>query len=134
VTAFLDTNVILRHLLGDHPEHSPRSTAYLRRVEAGELQVQTADTVIFETVFTLERFYKLKKESIRDVLLPLLDLPGIVLPGKTRFDLVFDLYVKHNLSFPDAYHATLAQHLGLADILSFDRGFDRVEGIRRVEP
>ena len=55
---FLDTNVILRHLLADHPEQSPAATAFLERIEQGEIKVFTADTVIFEAVFTLERHYQ----------------------------------------------------------------------------
>ncbi|MCC7090037.1 MAG: hypothetical protein IT295_12850, partial [Dehalococcoidia bacterium] len=33
----LDTNVFLRHLLQDHPEQSPASTALLERIESGVL-------------------------------------------------------------------------------------------------
>ena len=132
--AFLDTNVILRHVLGDHPEHSPRATAYLQRVENGEIEVHTADTVIFECVFTLERYYKRPKDKIRDALLRLLELPGIVLSGKRRFRQVFDIYVDRNLSFADAYHAVLAEHLKLSEFVSFDRGLDRIPGLNRLEP
>lgn len=131
---FLDTNVILRHLLGDHPDHSPRATAFLERVENGEIEVHTADTVVFETVFTLERHYKRPRDKIRDALLPLLGLSGIVLPGKRRYRTVFDIYIERNVSFADAYHAVLAEHLKLDQIVSFDRGFDRVLDVRRVEP
>ncbi|MBA2449933.1 MAG: PIN domain-containing protein [Chloroflexi bacterium] len=131
---FLDTNILLRHLTQDHPQHSPKATAYLARIERGELQVRTADTVVFETDFTLQRFYRQPKEAIRDVLLPLIELPGIVLPGKRRFQKVFDLYVERNLSFADAYHAVLMRHLKLTEIVTWDRGFDRVAGIRRIEP
>ena len=45
---FLDTNMLLRHFLQDHPDQSPRATAYLARVENRELQVCTSDIVIFE--------------------------------------------------------------------------------------
>lgn len=133
-TQFLDTNILLRHLLGDHPEQSPRATAYFRRIEGGELKVRTSDMVIFETVFTLERHYRQPKAKIREALLPLIELPGIVLPGKTRFARVFELYVDLNLPFADAYHAALMEHLKLVEIVSFDREFNRVPGIRRVEP
>lgn len=131
---FLDTNVILRHLLGDHPDHSPQATAYFRRIEGGEIKVHTSDTVVFETVFTLERHYRQPKAKIREALLPLIELPGIVLPGKTRFARVFELYVDQNLPFADAYHAAVMEHLKLEEIVSFDREFDRIPGIRRVEP
>lgn len=131
---FLDTNIFLRHLRGDHPEHSPRATAFLARIERGELKAHTADTVVFETVFTLERVYKQPRKAIRDAFLPLLELPGIVLPGKRRFRKVFDLYVDHNLPFADAYHVVLMERLKTSEIVSFDRDFDRIPGVRRIEP
>lgn len=131
---FVDTNVFLRHLRADHAYFSPRATAFFDRVERGALRVRTADTVVFETVFTLERLYRQPKPAIRDALLPLLELPGVVLPGKRRLRRVFDYYVNNNLSFADAYHAVLAQDLNLSEIVSFDRGFDRIPGLRRIEP
>lgn len=131
---FLDTNVLLRHLLQDHPDHSPRATAYLARLERGELQARTSDVVVFEVVFTLQRRYGQPKASIRAMLLPLIELPGIVLPGKRRWRKVFDLYVDLNISFADAYHAVLMERLKLTEVVTFDREFDRVSGIRRKEP
>jgi predicted nucleic acid-binding protein len=130
---FLDTNVILRHLLKDSPQQSARSTAYLRRIEGGEITARIADTVVFETVFTLQRQYKVPRSDIRDAVLPLIELPGIVLPGKRRLREVFDLYVDLNVSFVDAYHAVLMRRLGLTEIISFDRGIDRISGIQRTE-
>lgn len=129
---FLDTNVLLRHLLQDHPEHSPKATAYLERVERGEVQARIADTVVFETVFVLERHYGQAKSRIRDVLLPLLELAGIALPGKRRLRKVFDLYVDLNLPFADAYHAVVMEHLRVTEIATFDAHFDRVPGVKRV--
>lgn len=132
--AFVDTNVFLRHLRQDHPDHSPRATAYLERVERGELRVRTADTVVFEAVYTLQSLYKQPKAAIREALLPLLELQGIELPGKRRLRRVFDYYVDHNISFADAYHAVLVESLGLDGVVSFDKGYDRIPGLRRWEP
>ena len=131
---FLDTNVLLRHLRADHAEHSPRATAYLERIEGEEFKVRTADTVIFETVFTLERSYRQPKAAIRDALLPLIALPGIVLPRKRRFQTAFTFYVDLNISFADAYHAALMLEQKLSEVVTFDHHFDRIPGITRVEP
>ena len=131
---FLETNIFLRHLRGDHVDFAPRATALLRRIEQGDLKVRTADTVIFETVFTLERVYKQSKEGIRDAFLPLIELPGIVLPGKRRFRQVFRYYIEKNISFADAYHAVLMESLRLTQIVSFDRDFNRITTVQRVEP
>jgi uncharacterized protein len=131
---FLDTNIFLRHLRGDHADFSPRATALLRRIEQGTLKVRTSDTIVFETVFTLERFYKQSKEAIRGAFLPLIELPGIVLPGKRRFRRVFSYYIGKNIPFADAYHAVLMESLRLTRIVSFDRDFDRIPTVARVEP
>ncbi len=131
---FLDSNVILRHLLGDVPEQAERASQYLARIEKGEVRVWIADSVIMEIVFTLERSYGATKEEIREQVLPLLELPGIQLPGKRRFREVFDLYVDLRISFGDAYHAVTMRQMGLSEILSFDRELDRVPGVRRIEP
>src|SRR5215208_5480124 len=131
---FLDTNIFLRHLRGDHADFSPRATALLGRIEQGTLKVRTSDTVVFETVFTLERFYKQPKEAIRGAFLPLIELPGIVLPGKRRFRRVFSYYIDKNIPFADAYHAVLMESLRLTRIVSFDQDFDRIPTVARVEP
>lgn len=130
----LDTNILLRHLRQDHADHSARATAYLAQVERGEIEVRVTETVVFETVFTLEKVYRQERADIRGTLLPLLELPGVLLPHVDRLDRVFDLYVDTNLSFADAYHAVLALESEPAEIVSFDQGFDRVAGLRRIEP
>jgi len=130
----LETNIFLRHLRGDHPDFSPRATALLQRIEQGSLKVRTADTVIFETVFTLERVYKQSKEAIRNAFLPLIELTGIILPGKRRVRRVYAYYIEKNIYFADAYHAVLTESFGLEQIVSFDRDFNRIASITRVEP
>ena len=132
--AFVDTNVFVRHIAQDEPQQSPRATAYLRRVAAGEVEGRTADTVIFETVFTLQSFYRMPRTLIRDALLPLIELPGNILPGKQHFRDVFDWYVNSSLSFADAYHAVLIRRLGLNQVMSFDEDFDCIPWLTRVEP
>jgi predicted nucleic acid-binding protein len=133
--AFLDTNVLLRQVLQDHLDHSPRATALIEAIERGERAVRIADTVVFEATFTLEKTYRVPRANIRVFLLPILDLPGVVLPGKRLFHDVFDLYLAEpGLSFADCYHATLTKQLKLGTIWSFDRKLGRAPGISRAEP
>jgi predicted nucleic acid-binding protein len=103
--SFLDTNTFLRHLLQDDPIHSPKASAFLKRIEEGLLEARTSETVIFETVFTLQKVYRQPKAAIRDTLLPLLELPGIV----------------------------LLEQLNLTETVSFDTDFDRIKGITRKQ-
>lgn len=130
---FLDTNIFLRHLRQDDPILSPKATAIFQRIEQGELVVRTADTVIFETVFTLQRGYKHERSAIAAALSPLIELPGILLPGKRAYRKVFSLYRQGSIGFADCYHVVLMERLKLQEILSFDSDFDRVSGIKRRE-
>jgi predicted nucleic acid-binding protein len=81
---FLDTNIFLRHILNDDPVKSPACFALIRAIERGETTVWTSELAIAEVVFVLEskRTYNVPRDTIRDVLLPLLSLPGIKLPHK----------------------------------------------------
>lgn len=130
---FLDTNVFLRHLRHDDPVLSPNATAIFSRIEQGKIQVRTSDTVIFETVFTLQRSYKQSRDRIAEALLPLIELPGILLPGKTLYHQAFALYRTGRLGFADCYHVALMQRLGITEIFSFDTDFDHIPGVVRKE-
>jgi predicted nucleic acid-binding protein len=131
---FLDTNILLRHFLQDDPDQSPRGTAQIQRIEDGQLQVVLSDIVVFETVFLLERRYRQPEAKVQELVLDFLELPGVILPGKRRYRAVFDLYINRNLPFADAYHVVLMRQLKLTDIVTFDQEFDRVPGIKRLEP
>ncbi|HYI25085.1 MAG TPA: PIN domain-containing protein [Thermomicrobiales bacterium] len=131
----LDTNVLLRHVLQDHADHSPRSLAFFELVEQGEQVVRLVDTVVFETVYTLERSYGVQRQEISDVLQPLLRLPGVVLPGKRIYGQVFDLWLREpSLSFADSYHLCMAHQLGISKIMTFDRKLNRHPAVERIEP
>jgi predicted nucleic acid-binding protein len=132
--AFLDSTILLHHLLDDVPELSARCSALLQRIEDGKVQVRTSDTVIIETVVTLERGYEIPKHAIAEALQPLIALPGIKLPEKRRYPAVFDRYVRLDLPFVTAYHTVLMQELKLTEILSCDRAFKRMPGLMRREP
>ena len=132
---FLDTNLFLRHLTQDNPMQSPKATALWRRIALGEEIVTTLDTVVFETVFTLQRFYQLDRAAIRDGVLPLLLLPGVRLANKRRFRRAFDLYVTTPaLSFADCFHIAVMESRDQTRLISFDRAMGRVPTVTRLEP
>lgn len=90
--------------------------------------------VLFETVYVLQSIYKMSKPEIAQALLPLINLPGLKIPNKARLRRVFDWYVRYNLSFVDAYLAVLTREQKLPALVSFDRNYDRIPGVVRVEP
>ena len=49
----------------------------------------------------------------------------------TRF---LDTNILSNVSFADAYNAAYMESRGITEVYSYDTDFDRIEGIKRVEP
>ncbi|MBI4300516.1 MAG: PIN domain-containing protein [Chloroflexi bacterium] len=131
---FLDTNIILRHLLRDDEEKAYRCKDFLSQLEQAKIKARTSDIVIHEVVFVLERTYRQPKAEIRDLLLPIILFPGLILPGKRQYARAFDLYVGKNISFADASNAALMERLNITEVVSYDLHFDRIEGLKRIEP
>ena len=132
--AFVDTNIFLRHFLDDNPDQTPRATAYLQRIERGEVRAVTSETVVFETVFVVDRRQGLRPSAIRDLVGPIVALPGLHVPDKHRLLRALDTFATFNIPFADAQHAVVMESMGLSEIVSFDHHFDRIPGITRIEP
>ena len=133
---FIDTNIFLRHLTNDHPTQSPACFALIQAIERAEIQAWTSDLVIAEVVFVLasKTLYNVSREAIRDLILPLINLSGIKLPNKRLYHRVFALYTSLPIDYTDAYNAALMESRKRSEIYSYDTDFDRIEGIRRMEP
>lgn len=131
---FLDTNVLLRYFTASDPAKARRARALLERIERGEEKVVTSTLVVFETVFTLQRTYKVPRSQIRELLRDVLSLPSVQLARKDLCFRALDLFAQHNLSFADAYTAVDMQSRGLSELYSWDTDFDSLPGVTRVEP
>ncbi len=71
---------------------------------------------------------------MRDVMKTVISMRGVDLPDKGVWLHALDLYAETAVSFADAFNAAYMKGRGLADIYSWDTDFDRIEGIRRLEP
>ncbi len=132
--SFLDTNILLRYFTRDDEQKAKRALDLLIRVERGEEKIITSSLVIFETVFTLQRFYKVPRQRIKELILSIISLRGLHLPGKNVYYHAFDLYVTNNISFTDAYNAAYMLSEKVSNIYTWDTDFDRIDGIVRLEP
>ncbi len=133
---FLDTNILIRHLAKDDPRKSLASKELLRRIEGGEEAVILNDIVVFETVYILEspRKYGLSRTQIKESLGQLLTLNGLRLPNKRLYPRTFDLYCETNISFADAFNTAFMESEGITEIYTYDTDFNKIRGIKRVEP
>lgn len=94
----------------------------------------TSSLVIFETIYTLQSFYRVPRLRIKELLLPIISLRNLHLPGKNVYYRALDLFVTKNISFADAYNAAYMIDEEITYVYSWDKDFDKIEGITRLEP
>ena len=135
---FLDTNVILRYLIRDDDAKAQACYELFRRAQRGEEELTTCEAIVAEAVYVLSSPrlpYRLNPEEIRARLLPILTLRGLKLPHKRVCLRALDIYASSAfLDFEDALAVAHMEQRGITEIVSYDRDFDRVAGVRRTEP
>jgi predicted nucleic acid-binding protein len=125
----LDTNVVVRHLVGTPTAMASGATRVLRSAETLVLH----DVVLAECIFVLSSIYEYPRAALVGAMRSLLALPSIRVQDGPRIQSALALYAQRGISFVDAYIAAVA-HAGESPVASFDRGFDRIPGLRRIEP
>lgn len=74
MSAFVDTNVLVRHLTGDPANLAARATAYL--ADAGERYL--TDLIVAETVDVLESFYEAPCEQVATAMRSVVSMRSVV--------------------------------------------------------
>jgi len=114
----IDTNIIIRFLVGDNSEHLQIATDIFTKVENGEIEVEILDSVIMEALFVLIKFYKLPKTEVIEDLKRLIALRGVV-GDKVVLIETLNIVDSKNIDFVDALICTRSKLLGYGK-LSFD--------------
>ncbi len=133
---FIDANVFLRFFTRDDPVKAERVKALLERAEQGDVELTTSESVISELVFVLSstRLYNLSRERVRMLLHPILSLRGLKLSNRSVFLRALDLYAETPMDFVDALAVAHMEAQKVTAIYSYDKHFDGLHGIRRLEP
>ncbi len=128
--AFLDTNVLIRHLTGDPPDMAERATAALASAE----QLLLTDLVLAECVYVLESFYEVERAQVAELMRAAIALPSVAVIDASLLLRALEVYELDCLDFAEAYLVASAEVTGMGAILSFDRSIDRVQTTARIEP
>ena len=130
MTAFVDTNVLVRHLTGDPPDQAARATRYLESAD----ELLLPDLILAEVAYVLESFYGAPRAQVATTLRSVLGFPAIRVLDTDLLQRAVEVYEVHRLDFADAYLIASAERTGVGIIASFDRAMDRVATVRREEP
>ena len=136
VARFIDSNVFLRYFTKDDPVKAQRCFELFQRVKTGTEEVTTSESVIAEVVYVLSspRLYGLRRDEIRQLLLPMLTLRGMRLSNRRTYLRALELYATYNIDFEDALTVAHIERGELRSILSYDRDFDQIPTVVRDEP
>ncbi len=129
----VDTNIIMYAAGAAHPHKEP-SVGFLERVARGEVEA----TICAETLQEiLHRYRSIKRwddgKKVYDLARQIF---GVVIPiTSANLDRARELLDEHPLLMArDALHAAVMLVEGMDELCSYDRDFDKVRGVRRVEP
>ena len=130
MTAFVDTNILIRHLVGEPPEQAARATRYLEQAD----ELLLPDLILAEVAYVLESFYEVPREQVAETLRAVLAFPAIRVLDADLLQRAVEVYEQHRLDFADAYLVANAERTGVGVVASFDRAIERVGTVRREEP
>lgn len=128
--AFLDTNVLVRHLTGDPAPLAARATAFLASADA----LLVPDLVVAETVYVLESFYETPRRTVAEAVRALLAFPAVRVVDELLLLRAVEVYERDRLDFAEAYLVACAEVSGVRRVASFDRTIDRIASVERLEP
>jgi predicted nucleic acid-binding protein len=119
MNAFVDTNIIIRHLTGDPPDMAGRATRFL--AAAGPHELSLADLVLAEVVYVLESFYKVPRNQIAEYARAIVVFPAIRVDDPAMLLRTIEVYQNDRLDFADAYLVAAAERSGVGVVASFDK-------------
>lgn len=133
--AFIDTNVLLRYLLDDVPEQADAVESLLLQAARGQLTLYANALVLAEIVWTCESYYQLPKHDIKDMVLMILNTPGLEVADSDLITEAIFTYADENIYYIDAFNACWMKQQHIETIYTFDqKHYKRIQGIRAKIP
>lgn len=128
----LDTNVLLRVLMDDGDPQVTVARAYFTR-HCSEAESAFVSTVVLaETVWVLERSYRLDKREVMSVIELLLGTRQFLLAERDLVQSAFLLYSENSLGFTDAFIGEVDRAAGCSATATFDRKAAKLDGFELV--
>jgi len=131
----IDANIILRHILKDIPEHAQQVDRILALAAESPLKLFIPEPVVSDVVFVLS-YMKVPKPEITEAVRGWVNLPGVQLLGIAPLivETALDLFAEKNIKWSDALISAKMLTWGFSKICTFDKHFNRVHGLTRIDP
>lgn len=117
----VDTNVIVRFLVGDDPKESKTVYNILKEVEEQKSSLHVPILVVFELIWVLDSVYDISRKDILSSLDQLLLMPIFTFESLDAIQNFLQDSIKSNYDLSDLLIAHTAQQARCDSVLTFDR-------------
>ncbi|HKP98548.1 MAG TPA: type II toxin-antitoxin system VapC family toxin [Fibrobacteria bacterium] len=130
---FLDANIFLYAMGIEHPEKAP-CRKVLDMVAQGRIEAVTSSEVMQEVLYV--RLRRGTRSEALSAVRNLQEMVDAILPvtGENVLDACELLSRYPSLDARDAVHAAVAKGHGISSIVTVDRDFESIKGLRRLSP
>jgi predicted nucleic-acid-binding protein len=130
--AALDTNVLVRYLVGDDAAQQVLAGKLLRSAIRGGETLYVPITVTLELEWVLRSNFRLPKEQVTTHLAALLAAVELSFESEPAIEIALVQYKKNSADFADCMHIALAYVAGQSPLWTFDRTASKVHGAKML--
>lgn len=128
----LDTNVLIRLLIGDDPAQTARAQEILKRAHTAQESLYLDAIVLAEAVWVLRRVYRATRADIASTLRALLDSVAYEIGDRPEVEVALARYLAGNADFADCLIAARSIAAGCRHTVTFDEDASGIEGMQAI--
>jgi len=133
---YVDSNVFLFPVIyrAEDVEEARRAKSFLLKIARGEVEAYTSTITWDEVVWVIRKIFNFElslEQGRRFLEFPNLKFLSV---KKSTVFVAHKLLERYRLKPRDALHAAVAIENGLTEIVSYDRDFDVLKELKRIEP
>ena len=133
--AFVDTNVLIRLIVKDDDLQRMACEKLLEKAQRKEVVLYILPIAVLEMVWVLEKYYKLNKKTIGDLVEAVLNTPEFKCDMEDVFKKALKTYEEKNIKFADAVMGFWGLEKGLSTVYTYDeKDYKRIEGLEVKKP
>jgi predicted nucleic-acid-binding protein len=126
----LDSNVLIRYLVRDHPAQSRQAAQIIERAQQNQERLFLSLFVLCETFWVLDYTYKQTRSAIADVIDEILETPVFEVEHAALMRACILSYRTGRAGLADYVIGAVAERAGCAATVTFDRDLRRCPGFR----
>jgi len=130
--ASLDTNVLVRWLVGDDPVQTAAVRRLLQNVKERQETLFVPTTVALELEWVLRSRYRYAKPDVLRAFNALLETCELLFQDEEALERALHLYRQGPADFADALHLGTVAAAGQEPLLTFDEKASRLDGARQL--